>query len=809
MKSIGLNGVDRRTVLKWCSALGGFAALGGGLGLFRPYSAGAATTATSGVADGAADDIITTSCNVNCGSRCLLRAHVSNDIITRIETDDSGTDEYGQHQIRACLRGRSMRKRVYAPERLKYPMIRTGKRGEAKFRRVSWDEALDTIAAKMKDIKQRFGNDAFYLNYGSGSLGGLMSRSNARTPLVRLMNCFGGYLNQHNTYSTAQINTGMPYLYGANIGNAMSDMANSNLVVMFGNNPANTRMSGGGIIHDFLVARDKRDFRLIVVDPCFSDTAAVADEWIAIRPGTDGALVAAIAHVLIGENMVDQAFLDSYCIGFDEAHMPEGIPANSSYKAYVMGQGPDGVEKTPAWAASICGIPTDRIVRLAHEIGQAKPCCISQGWGPQRHSNGEDACRAISMLAIMTGNVGIPGGGSGARESGMANPFTALPTLTNPIKAELPVFLWTDAVLRGEEMTATKDGIHGADRLKAPVKFIWNYAGNTLINQHSDINRTAKILADESKCEMIVVCDNFMTPSARFADVLLPGTGNLEENDFALSDFVSDMAYVIFAKKVIEPRFESRGLYEICTGLSERLGVKDQFTEGRTRDQWLQYLLDQSRAKIPELPATLDDAWKMGVVKLHNPGAPNVAFKAFRDDPVAHPLKTPSGKIEIFSKRLWDIAHSWELADGDRIPALPEFNDGFEGYLDPARKRFPLQMITHHYKQRTHSTYGNIPWLKEIAPQELWINPMDADPRGISHGDMVRIHNDRGVSVITAKVTPRIIPGTVSLPEGAWYAPDADGVDHGGSPNVLTSPRPTPLAKGNPQHSTLVEIAKA
>lgn len=793
--------VSRRSVLKWCAAVGGLGALGSGSGLLQAAAEPAAALAAA--------RIVTSSCNVNCGSRCVLRAHVSDGAITSVETDNSGTDEWGMHQIRACLRGRSMRQRVYAPERLKYPMIRTGKRGEAKFRRASWDEALDRIAGKMKDIKARFGNEAFYLNYGTGSLGGLMSRSNARTPLVRMMNCFGGYLNQRNTYSTAQINTAMPYLYGATQGNAVSDMVNSRLVVMFGNNPANTRMSGGGIIHDLIEARQRHGFRLIVVDPCFSDTAAIADEWIAIRPGTDGALVAALAHVLIGEGLIDQAFLDNYCVGFDAQHMPDGMAAEDCYKAYIEGEGPDGQAKTPAWAAPICGISAERIVKLAREIGQARPCCINQGWGPQRHSNGEDACRSIAMLAILTGNVGIAGGNSGARESGAPNPFESLPTLRNPVSTALPVFLWTDAIERGTEMTALADGITGAERLKAPVKFIWNYAGNALINQHSDINRTAHILADDTKCEMIVVVDNFMTSSARFADILLPGTTNLEENDFALSDNVSDMAYVVFAHKAIEPLFESRGLYEICSDLAERLGIAQQFTEGRSRDQWLEVLLEKSRAKLPDLPKTLDEAWETGIFKIRNSGPPPVAFKAFREDPVGHPLKTPSGKIEIFSKRLWDMAHSWTLTEGDQISAIPVYYDGFEGYLDPRRSRYPLQMISHHYKQRTHSTYGNVPWLKEVAPQELWINPIDAAPRGIKPGDKVKIFNDRGASVIEAKVTDRIIPGTVSLPEGAWYAPDEQGVDRGGCPNILTSARPSPLAKGNPQHSTLVDVAKA
>jgi anaerobic dimethyl sulfoxide reductase subunit A len=125
------------------------------------------------------------------------------------------------------------------------------------------------------------------------------------------------------------------------------------------------------------------------------------------------------------------------------------------------------------------------------------------------------------------------------------------------------------------------------------------------------------------------------------------------------------------------------------------------------------------------------------------------------------------------------------------------------------REKYPLQLIGHHYKQRTHSTYGNVDWLKRVAPQELWINPADAEARGIKHADMVKVYNDRGTVLIPAKVTTRIMPGVLSLPQGAWFAPDKDGVDHGGCVNVLTSLRPSPLAKGNPQHTNLVQVVKA
>ncbi|WMW63934.1 DMSO/selenate family reductase complex A subunit [Nitratidesulfovibrio liaohensis] len=797
-------GLDRRTFLKWCALLGGAAMLPGGLAGLCPAVAEAAS-------GGEPQDFVWSSCNVNCGSRCVLRAMVRDGAIVRMDTDNLGADDYGTHQIRACLRGRAMRQRVYAPERLKYPMLRTGKRGEAAFRRATWDEALDVIAAKMKDIKERYGNEAFYLNYGTGNLGSVMSKSwpTDQTPITRLMNCYGGYLNHYNTYSTAQIATSMPYLYGGGLGNALSDIVNSKLVVLFGNNPAETRMSGGGVVYDIQRAKRESNVRVIVIDPRYTDTAvAVADEWIPIRPATDAALAAGIAYVLFTEGMADRSFMDAYCVGHDEAHLPEGVPAGSSYEAYITGKGPDGVAKTPGWASAICGVPVDTIVRLAREIGTAKPCCISQGWGPQRHHNGETNCRAIAVLAALTGNVGIPGGNTGAREGGFSIPFPGFPTLKNPVAASISFFLWTDAIVRGPEMTAERDGVRGVPKLNVPVKFIWNYAGNALINQHSDINRTAQILSDDTKCEMIVVVENFMTPSARFADVLLPAVTNLEENDFAHQGSTAEMGYVVFAQKAIEPLFESRSVYDMCADIAERLGVREQYTEGRTRDQWLQEILTDARQKLPDLPATLEEAWKLGVYKVRNPGKPFVAYKAFRDDPVANPLATPSGRIEIFSKRLWDIGHKWELPAGERIAALPEYDEATEGQGDPLRKKYPLQLVTHHYKQRTHSTYGNVPWLKEAAPQTVWVNPLDAADRGLAHGDMVRVFNDRGATVLPVKVTPRIMPGIISIPQGAWYTPGAGGTDFGGSANILTSLRPSPLAKGNPQHTTLVEMAR-
>ncbi|WP_273803471.1 DMSO/selenate family reductase complex A subunit [Providencia rettgeri] len=797
--------ISRRKLMQ-TSTVGGLALASGALSL--PFSNVANATEAMPTPE---EKIVWSACTVNCGSRCPLRMHVVDGEIKYVETDNTGDDVYGdKHQVKACLRGRSMRRRVYNPDRLKYPMLRVGARGEGKFKQISWEEAYDLISGNLKRIIKDYGNEAVYLNYGTGTLGGTVARSwpPANSPIARLMNCTGGYLNHYGTYSTAQISCAMPYTYGSGAGNSVSDIENSKLVVLFGNNPAETRMSGGGITYQLEQARERSNARMIVIDPRYTDTAAGReDEWIPIRPGTDAALVAGIAHVLITENLVDQPFLDKYCVGYDEKTLPANAPKNSHYKAYILGQGDDGIEKTPQWAAKITGIPADKIIKLAREIGSAKPAYISQGWGPQRHSNGEQTARAIAMLPILTGNVGISGGNTGAREGNYDIPFERMPTLENPVKTSISVFLWTDAIERGPEMTATHDGVRGKDKLDVPIKFIWNYASNSLINQHSDINKTHDILQDDKKCEMIVVIDNHMTASAKYADILLPDCTASEQMDFCLDGAASNMGYVIFASQAIEPRFESKTVYEMCTEIARRMGVEDKFTEGRTQEEWLRHLYEISREKLPELP-DFETFQQQGIYKKMNPQGHVVAHKAFREDPIANPLNTPSGKIEIYSDRLADIAKTWTLEEGDLISAIPMYSPGFESHEDKLTEQYPLQLSGFHYKSRVHSTYGNVDVIKAACLQEMWINPIDAARRNIKNGDMVRIFNDRGEVHINAKVTPRIIPGVVAMGEGAWYAPDENKIDHGGSLNVLTTQRPSPLAKGNPQHSNLVEVAR-
>lgn len=806
------DGITRRNLMK-TSAISGLALAVSGVSL--PFSLRATAAAVgAGINQTPADKVVWGACSVNCGSRCALRLHVSDDEVTWVETDNTGDDVYGNHQVRACLRGRSIRRRINHPERLNYPMKRVGKRGEGKFERISWDEALDIITKSLKGTVEKYGNEAVYINYTSGIVGGNITRSSPYASLVaRLMNSYGGFLSHYGTYSTAQINCAMPYTYGSNDGNSTSDIENSKLVVLFGNNPAETRMSGGGITYYLEQARERSNARMIVIDPRYTDTAAGReDEWLPIRPGTDAALVAGIAHVLISENLVDQPFLDKYCVGYDETTLPEGAPANGHYKAYILGQGDDGVEKSPQWASAITGIPVDKIIKLAREIGSTKPAYIAQGWGPQRQANGELTSRAIAMLPILTGNVGINGGNSGARESTYNITIERMPVLTNPVKTQISCFSWTDAIARGPEMTAKRDGVRGKDKLDVPIKFIWNYDGNTITNQHSDINKTHDILQDDSQCEMIVVIENFMTSSAKYADILLPDLMTVEQEDIIPNDYAGNMGYLIFIQPATKPKFERKPIYWITSEIARRLGsdIYQTFTEGRTQEEWLKYLYAKMLEKDPALPS-YEALRDMGIYKRKDPNGHFVAYKAFRADPDANPLKTPSGKIEIYSAPLAKIAASWELEKDETISPLPVYASTFDGWDAPERSTYPLQLFGFHYKARTHSSYGNIDILKAACRQEVWINPIDAQKRGIASGDMVRVFNSRGELRIPAKVTPRIMPGVTAMGQGAWHEANMTGdrIDHGSCINTLTSQRPSPLAKGNPQHTNLVDIQKA
>ena len=735
----------------------------------------------------------------NCGGRCLLRVYVKDGVITRIEGDDRPGDTLEDPQLRACVRGRGYRHRQYHPDRLKFPMKRVGKRGEGKFARISWDEAVERVAGEMSRVKGKYGNSAMFVPYGTGGYSQITGRQTAQ----RLMNLFGGSLGFYNSYSWAAISAATPTVYGTSVtGNQRQDWLNSKYILMWSWNPAEAR-DGTNSEYFIRMARE-RGARTVCVDPRMSPSAvSLADEWVPIRPGTDAAMMSAMAHIMVTEDLCDREFVRTHCVGFDETQMPPGCEGDESYRDYILGTW-DGAPKTPEWAERITGVSRTTIARIAREYALTKPAVLYQGYGMQRRAYGEQVVRAGCVLAAITGNVGVPGGWAGgiALQAPDGGPlWIVFPTGYNPVKASIPSFLWSEAVLRGKGM-GPEDGVVGVDRLDNDIKLIYAVASNCLVNQHANINRTTGILRDEDGLEFLVVQDNFLTPTGRFADILLPACTQFET--WGVEDGWKYGDEVLLMPKIVEPPFETKSDYAICAEIARKLGIGEAYTKGRDERSWVEWALERYRkTRFPGLPS-LDEFERSNAGVYSVPVTkPAVAFEDFRRDPGNHPLPTPSGRIEIFSKKLFD------LKKPATIPAVPKYIQEWESPFGPEAAKYPLQAVGHHSLARVHSTFDNVDWLNEAFPQRLFINPLDAAPRSIKDGDEVRVFNERGATVVPCRLTTRIMPGVVTLPQGAWWTPDEKGTDRRGSINVLTSERWTPFAFGNAQHTIMVQVEKA
>ncbi len=739
--------------------------------------------------------IIRTGCCHDCGGRCSLWAHVKNGKIIKFETDSSE-----ESQLRACARGRAYRQRVYSSERLKYPMRRIGERGEGKFERISWDEALDIVANKLKEIKNKYGNSAILFVPGSGNQGWI----HGPMPVGLMLNQFGGYTRMWGAPSYEGALFASMATYGTMMtGNAREDFLNSKLIIIWGWNPANTVWDPGTPL--MLARAREKGIKIVNIDPIFTDSAAIlAEQWIPIRPGTDSAMLIAMTYVIITENLHDQKFINSYTVGFNK------------YKKYVLGD-EDGIPKTPEWAEKITIVPADTIINLAREYATNKPAALVAGWGPARTALGEQYSRAANALCAITGNIGINGGyasgfmrayysreavvSGGKKKVGPVKPeeqkklvkdksprgnpvdFNAPPRKdslyklrggTNPASTRIHYNEYYDAILQGRK------GGYPAD-----LKMAYIVATNHL-NQYSNVNKGIKAL---KALEFIVVHEQFMTPTAKFADILLPVNTFMERNDIAVPWLGSP--YYIYLNKTIDSLYESKSDLEICRELSKRLGI-DPGLLNLSEDQILR-IFTSPRKDIK----SYDQMKKDGFYKV-KVEEPFVAFKEQIEDPKNNPFPTLSGKIEIYCEHMAEL-------NIPNMPPIPNYLSHDEHYDAPLAKKYPLQLLTPHNKRRTHSSLSMIPWLEEVEPHAVWINPIDADSRNIDHYDLVDIYNDRGRVRIPANVTERVIPGVVVIYQGAWYNPDKDGVDLGGCGNVLTKDTRSP-GGAFPMNSALVQV---
>jgi len=697
------------------------------------------------------------------------------------------------------------------PARVDQPYIRQGwlehgpgpesapGRGSDAFVPVSWDTALDALAGELRRVYDSHGPDGvFGGSYGWASAGRF---HHAQSQVHRFLNCLGGYVRSVNSYSFGTSAVLLPHVVGdTNLvmtgATAWPVIAeHTDLIVAFGGlSPKNSAVASGGIgrhvMGPALSAAVARGCRLVSVSPLRTDTdLRLGAEWIAPVPGTDAALMLALCHVLDAEGLADRGFLDRYTVGYPR------------FIGYVRGEA-DGVPKTPAWAAALTGIAAERIRALARQMAAARTM-VMVSWSLQRAQHGEQPVWLGLVLAAMLGQIGLPGGGFGhgygsTSDVGLARRLFAprFPQGTNGIDSYIPVARIADMLLN----PGTAYDYDGQRRRYPDVKLVYWCGGNPF-HHHQDLARLREAFR---RPQTVVVHDPFWTATARHADIVLPSTMSVERDDIGAGSGDS----TLFAMpQLTEPYAQARDDYATFAALAERLGVDKSFTEGRTAGEWLSHMYGEWRSAMQaaghEMPS-FETFWASESLEIPVPEPRQVLLSAFRRDPDGSPLRTPSGKIEIFS----------ETIDGFGYPDCP----GHPVWLEPSEwlgghpVRYPLQLVANQPRRRLHSQLDVGAYSQEgkIGGREpAAMNPADAAARGITDRSVVRLFNDRGSCLAGITLTEDVRPGVVQLSTGAWYDPDpADpSFCRHGNPNVLTADRPSSaLSQGNTGQLIMVEI---
>ena len=685
--------------------------------------------------------IVRGACPHDCPDTCAMLVTVESGRAIRVAGDPDHPFTRGF----LCTKVNRYVERTYHPDRVLHPMRRLGPKGSGRFERVSWDEALNEIAARLNDIRaSRDGAESILPYSYAGTMGMVQGSSIDR----RFFHTIGASMLDRTICSMAGT-VGMQMTVGANIGADPEGMPESDLILLWGTNT----LTSNPHLWPFVLEAKQRGARVIAIDPIRTRTAAQCDEWIAIRPGTDAALALGMMHVLLDHRLQDDEFISAHTIGFD------------ALRDRVAEYPPDRVSE-------ITGVPVETIRSLGERYGRARAAFIRVNYGLQRHAGGGMAVRTIACLPALTGHWRRAGGG--VQLSSSAN-FEFNKAALYRLDLSPPVRT-INMIRLGEALTRADAGVGGP-----PVRAIIVYNSNpaAVAPERNEVLRGFR-----REDLFTVVLEHFQTDTADYADFVLPATTQLEHWDIHLS---YGHHYLTLNRPSVEPLGEALPNTEIFRRLAARMGLQ----EPSLYDDDLTVIgqaLDTASDKLAGI--TLDELLEKGWLRLNVP-KPYLPFAtgAFR---------TPSGKCELYSERMKQMG----------LDPLPAFTPPYEfPEAAPAlAARFPLTLISSPAHQFLNSTFVNVAPLRRAAREpECILHPVDAESRGIRSGARVLIHNDRGTFTALARVEESIRPGVVWAPSIWWGKFAADAANA----NQTTSQRETDLGHGPVFYDNLVEVRLA
>ncbi|MFH1652297.1 MAG: molybdopterin-dependent oxidoreductase [Chloroflexota bacterium] len=772
-----------------------------------------------------------TTCICNCGntSQCVFKAHVRDGVVVAVEPDDRYNTGVGREdevlseadlikarlQRRPCTKGLAFHRYIYHPERILYPLKRApgSQRGDGKYVRISWDEALSTIAEKMEEARENYGPYSTIIPYmPNETMDRLFSFWGAGTDSWGWCSFSAGRMMAHITAGV----TGWDYA-GYAAGSAPDMLANAKSIVLWGFDPTIGMCGPGFQFAWFVKLARERGRPVIIIDPKYSVASEViADQWIPIRPGTDSAMILAMAYIIFEEDLWDKKFVARFV-------EPEGF---ARWREYVLGAA-DGIPKTPKWAEEKCAVPAETIRALTRLVTTEKPSWLWCHWSASRKSRGEQTVRAFVALQAMLGYWGTPGAGP-LFSIGPTRPIPRNVSWGPPGEYQVPkVFrshYWAQAVLMRDRVDTGE--LSGEDYMRMigwkadpslledfhPRVLLWGGGSKPHASDHvvTACDSTTDQVKAMLKMDFVVNMHSIMTSSVRYSDIILPAQDWMwEEKNITVSAY-GGFECINYCPGVVKPPGEVKPWVWVYTKLAEKLGIDPQkffryYTSDENWDKdWERYLEDSYQGIVDffrKKKITVPTWQEFTRGKFIN--CEELEDRPFTgwDDQIrgGKPFKTASGKIELYSKYIADEANSrrvhydpygrtYDNLEGDLKNVTPsfEFQGIVRGIDDPMAKEYPLVLMAPHARYRVHYLFWEHPWLKDhIYRHRVWLHPGDAKARGIKDDDLIEVFNDRGKVVMPAYVTSRIMPGLVVIHHGGKYVPDESGVDFGGSPSTL------------------------